>query len=72
MSRHQGTLSRIAVLESELMTIIHSGKIDTQTPEFILSTESKWLPLMRECVDGPPEAGLLSLLHPYAEIRFNW
>lgn len=66
-----GVLSRLAVLESELLTTIHSGKVDTLTPEFVLGTESKWWPLMRECGDERSDK-LLVLIHPYADIRFNW
>jgi hypothetical protein len=72
-ARTQGVLSRLAIVECELMTTIHSGKVDTQSPEFILATESRWWPLMRDCVeDQGPSDGMLSLMHPYAEIRFNW
>lgn len=58
-------------MESELLTQIHSGKVDTTTPEFILATESKWWPLMRECADERSDA-MLAIIHPYADIRFNW
>lgn len=67
----QGILSRLALMESELLTQIHSGKVDTTAPEFILATESKWWPLMRECADERSDA-MLAIIHPYADIRFNW
>lgn len=66
-----GILSRLAVLESELLTQIHSGRVDTSSPEFVLATESRWWPLMRECGDERDD-GMLALIHPYADIRFNW
>ncbi|BEJ13893.1 hypothetical protein CspHIS471_0310670 [Cutaneotrichosporon sp. HIS471] len=67
----QGILSRLAVLESELLSQIHSGRVDTTTPDFVLSTESRWWPLMRECGDERNDR-LLASIHPYADIRFNW
>jgi hypothetical protein len=70
-SLSQGVLSRLAILESELLATIHSGKVDTLTPEFVLGTESRWWPLMRECGDERNDR-LLALIHPYADIRFNW
>lgn len=66
-----GILSRLAILESELLFKIHSGRVQTATPEFILSTESKWWPLMREFGDERSDE-LLASIHPYADIRFNW
>ncbi|KAL1412130.1 hypothetical protein Q8F55_003131 [Vanrija albida] len=66
-----GILSRLAVLESELLSQIHSGRVDTTSPEFVLATESRWWPLMRECGDERDD-GMLALIHPYADIRFNW
>ncbi len=67
----QGILSRLAILESELLGQIHSGRIDTTTPDFVLNTESRWWPLMRECGDERNDR-LLASIHPYADIRFNW
>lgn len=67
----QGVLARLAILESELLATIHSGKVDTLTPEFILATESRWWPLMRECGDERSDR-MMALMHPYADIRFNW
>jgi hypothetical protein len=67
----QGVLSRLALLENELLTTIHSGKVDTLTPEFVLATETRWWPLMRECGNERADR-MLALVHPYADIRFNW
>jgi len=63
---------QVAIFESQLLEDIHCGNVDVTSVEYVLSTESRWAPLLRKLrtvksLHRVPETFFL-----WANVRCNW
>lgn len=62
---------RVAIFESQLLRDTYSDDVDTTTPEYVLSTEMRWMPLLKQ-VQSEHSQESPRVLMLWAAVRLNW